>query len=152
MATARRSIRRVVSAFAFGVGGGCAESGRSSVCSLVDSEEERKERIASLDEVESETFSQVDDLGDWLTHHGVETGGWGAGTVKSIDSLLQEVRAQESSLLFLGGKVFRVLRVTKVVVRQAGRPHLHLANYQQKMEDGRLRDRNLLPSTKVGRP
>ena len=36
-----------------------------------------------------------------------------------------------------------------MVIRQPGRAGHHLANYSQKMADGRVRDRNVLPSTKM---
>ena len=56
---------------------------------------------------------------------------------------------QESTLYILGGKVFRCLTVVKVVVRHPARPGFHLSCYQQTMEDGRVRERNQLPSEKA---
>ena len=49
----------------------------------------------------------------------------------------------------LDGRVVRRLSVVKVVVRQPGKLNRHLACYQQTMDDGRMRERNLLPSEKL---
>ena len=49
----------------------------------------------------------------------------------------------------LGGKVYRCLKVMKIIVRQPGKMKRHLACYQQRMADGRLRERNVLPSEKM---
>ena len=56
---------------------------------------------------------------------------------------------QESTLFLLGSKVFRCLTVVRVVVRHPAIPDMHLHCYQQKMQDGRVRDRNQLPSEKA---
>ena len=78
---------------------------------------------------------------------------------------------QESTLQLLGGKIFRCLAVVKVcahgfpggahrnfkqcaillqvVVRQPGKMRRYLVCHQQTMEDGRVRERNQLPSEKL---
>lgn len=56
---------------------------------------------------------------------------------------------QESTLQVIGGKVYRCLTVCKVVVRQPGRMSRYLACFQQTMDDGRVRERNVLPSEKL---
>ena len=89
MATARRSIRRVVAGFGFSAAGAAPESGRSSASSL----EEEDEPLARPEAVESSTFSTADQLADWLAHFGVDVSNWGSGGVKSVESLLTELRA-----------------------------------------------------------
>ena len=56
---------------------------------------------------------------------------------------------QESTLQLLGGQVYRCLAVVKLVVRQPGKMHRHLACYAQMMADGRKRERNVLVSEKM---
>jgi len=95
------------------------------------------------------TFTEHQQLATWLNYHGVDTTGWGKRKAKSIKDLFNELQKRESTLQLLGGKVFRCLGVVKMIVRQPGRPNRHLACYQQKMPDGRVRERNLLPSEKM---
>ena len=46
-------------------------------------------------------------------------------------------------------KVLRMLKVCEVVVRQSENDTRHLACYQQRLTDGRIRERNVLPSVKM---
>jgi hypothetical protein len=48
--------------------------------------------------------------------------------------------------------VVRVVTVVRVVLRAEGAPHRFLVHAHQRMDDGRMRDRYLLPSEKVPRP
>ena len=95
------------------------------------------------------TFKTVDELTLWLNHHGVDTSEWGKGKAKRVDNLKKEIELKETVLQLLGGKVFRTLTVCKVVVRRPGRMNEYLVCYGQRMEDGRERERNQIPSEKL---
>ena len=96
-----------------------------------------------------DTFSTSSELGEYLTEGGVDISGWGLGKAKTVDNLFDEVRARESTLQLLGEKVYRCLQVVKLVVRLPGVADRHLYCYSQRMADGRMRDRNVLPSEKM---
>eukprot|EP00966_Prymnesium_polylepis_P291776 6738794-Prymnesium_polylepis.1 len=102
-----------------------------------------------MDEVKSGTFTDSEELAKWLKWRGVDTSRWGQDMAKSVKSLFQEVESKNSVLLYENGQVFRILKVLKVVVRQSASSRCHLVCYQQKMNDGRMRERNVLPSMKV---
>ena len=89
-------------------------------------------------------------LDAWLTQVGVDTSGWGQSGAKRVSNLVDELRAKESTLQLLHpGKAFRCLSVVKLVLRQPGLTSKHLACYSQRMADGRVRSRNVLPSEKL---
>lgn len=97
------------------------------------------------------TFSNVDELTDWLEAFGIDTRTWGTGRAKVPDKLFKEIEANETTLVTdKDGCVFRQLNVVRVVVRQAGHMRQrYLACVMEKMEDGHFRERNQLPSEKL---
>jgi hypothetical protein len=92
----------------------------------------------------------VDQLTAWLSANGVDTSSWGGGKAKSVDDLKKEIEAVETTLRVMDGRAFRCVSVVKVVVRQSGRSRpRYLMCQQQTMADGRVRERNLLPSCRI---
>ena len=101
---------------------------------------------AGLTMVSRGTFARVDQLLSWLNTHGIATAKWGTGKAKSAKHLWNEIDKKETTLHLMHGSVVRRLSVVKVVVRQPGRMKQYLVCYGQVMDDGRVRDRNQLPS------
>ena len=111
--------------------------------------EQDDEAAASPTTIVHDTLATADELNSWLTAHGVDTASWGVGKAKTISHLLDEVVSKESTLQLLAGQVFRCLTVVKMVIcHPTGAPR-HLVHARQKMADGRVRERNVLPSEKM---
>ena len=69
---------------------------------------------------------------------------------KDVEKLKKEIDVKECTLEIVDGQVFRCCGVVKVVIRQPRRARpRYLACYQQTLEDGRVRERDQLPSAKM---
>jgi len=93
-----------------------------------------------------------------LGAHGVATAAWGAGTSKSVEDLLEEIRQRETRLVLLppppagGGPpaLLRLLTTLNVFVSAAGAPDGRvLCEECQTLPDGRQRRRGLPLSEKM---
>jgi len=95
------------------------------------------------------TFENSADLEAWMIHFGIDTSGWGQGSTKKVEDLFVEIETKETTIQMLDGKMYRCLDVIKLVMRQPGRLTRHVCCYQQKLSDGRIRERDQLPSEKM---
>jgi len=91
-------------------------------------------------------------LGSLLEAGAVMTQGWGQGEAKTVGDLFQEIKDDESVLRIeatLGGvRLVRVLRVVKMSITQT-RTLKTLTEVKQILPDGRIRERNQVPSGKI---
>lgn len=84
---------------------------------------------------------------DLINQYGIYTAVWGNGTNKSIDDLIAEVDAGESTLAVKGGELLRTVGVAGVTVYTTINSEEHvLYEDRQEFPDGSTRRRNLTSS------
>ena len=84
-----------------------------------------------------------------LTYHGVDVSIWGLHNAKSVYDLFVQIEARERTMEVFEGTPYTVLSPMKVVVRQPGKPGVHLVCYAQTRPGKQREKKDLLPTIKV---
>jgi hypothetical protein len=89
------------------------------------------------------TFENQEELEQFLISKGIDTSLWGKGDAKSVSDLWNEIISGDSSIQ---AKPFmRIVNAVKIIIRKDKKV---LTEFQQELQDGRKRSRNMLPSEK----
>ena len=88
----------------------------------------------------------TEELAVILSHHGIETSGYGQGKAKTLGHLLKEIQNGESSLQSMNSQLSRVTNVVSIRLLFSG--HV-LVQRSQKLEDGRVRSKGSLVAEKM---
>lgn len=116
----------------------------------------RTAKGVSKDGVHMSTFKNDDQLKQWLLVNRIDTSQWGLDGAKTVADLFNEIEKREAMLKVSDGKVVIVRSVIRLVVRESPGAlrsglgtYRHLVCMRQKLGDGRMRERNQLPSEKI---
>ena len=103
-----------------------------------------------------QNFLSPQELESWLGQYCVNTSAWGRGKAKTVQILFEVLLSKASTLRVVPGpdgrddRVIRCLKVAKIVVHPSRvENRRYLKCYKQKLADGRVRDWDALPYTKV---
>ena len=92
----------------------------------------------------AKTWSNIDELREWLTAVAIPTVAWGKNGAKTIEDLWQEVITGETILQ--DNPPQRQVQVVKMVIRRGNQVLIEAA---QELADGQMRQRDILPAEKM---
>ncbi|KAL1498953.1 hypothetical protein AB1Y20_013481 [Prymnesium parvum] len=130
-----------------------AEEKPSSTSTSPNSKEKarRWQQLLDCASITKGTFRKEAELREWLRYHHVNISQWGQGKAKSVAELFAEVESKEATLQVLSGRVFRCVKVVKLVARRPEdtKRSSHLVQVAQTLPDGRVKSDLVLPSGKL---
>lgn len=106
-------------------------------------------KLARVSHVRRGVLRTPRELATWLMRAGIDTSDWGHGAAKHVSDLLSEIETDECSVQKIDLVCLRVVGVVKMVVRRPDSPNQLLVNVRQRMADGRVRQRHVMPSEKM---